>query len=305
MWTVFSTKEYPPEPEEEKKEKEEPLVIRYKPSTYMLIGAGMIAVSVLLALWFGFSGLDKKLYVLCGVIGLFGASYLSGGMLMNQGVYRNGFVQIVRDFQNMPKTMIQLAFVQFFSWFALFSMWIYTTSAVTSHVYGTDDPSSALYNEGADWVGILFASYNGISALVALILPWVAGVSSRKFTHFLALSIGGLGLISIFFISNPTLLVLSMFAVGVAWASILSIPYAMLSNSLPAKKMGYYMGIFNFFIVIPQIIAASILGFFLTTFFNQETIYALVLGGLSMILAGVISLFVDDKDEVALKENHA
>ena len=303
MWTVFSTKEYPPEPKEEGEE--EPIIIKYQPSTYLTIGLGLILLTLVLAFWFGFAGLDKKLFVLCGVFGLFGFSYTGAALLMRKGVYRNGFVQIVRDFQNMPKTMIQLAFVQFFSWFALFSMWIYTTSAVTSHVYGTEDTTSPLYNEGADWVGILFAAYNGLAAIVALALPWVANMTSRRFTHFLALLLGGSGLISIFFLKDPTLLILSMFGVGIAWASILSIPYAMLSSSLPAKKMGYYMGIFNFFIVIPQIIAASILGFFLNTFFNQETIFALVLGGASMIFAGVLSLFVDDRDEVQLKDNHA
>lgn len=197
----------------------------------------------------------------------------------------------------MPKTMVQLAFVQFFSWFALFAMWIYTTSAVTSHVYGTSDPSSALYNEGADWVGICFSVYNGVAALAALGLPWISKHIGRRITHMLALFIGGMGLVSIYFISDPNLLLLSMLGIGIAWASILSIPYAMLSGALPAEKMGYYMGVFNFFIVIPQIVAAGILGFILSTFFSNEAVMALIVGGFSMVLAGVLSLFVDDRDE--------
>jgi maltose/moltooligosaccharide transporter len=195
----------------------------------------------------------------------------------------------------MPKTMVQLAIVQFFTWFALFSMWIYTTSAVTSHIYGTTDTTSLLYNQGADMVSNLFGGYNGIAALAAIMLPWVARKTSRKVTHMMALVIGGIGLISIYFISNPSMLWLSMVGVGIAWASILSMPYAILSGSIPADKMGYYMGVFNFFIVIPQILAASVLGFILTTLFGGQTILILVLGGVSMILSGILCLRVDDE----------
>jgi len=197
----------------------------------------------------------------------------------------------------MPKTMIQLAFVQFFSWFALFAMWIYTTSAVTSHVYGTSDAASSLYNEGADWVGICFSVYNGIAAFAALGLPWLSKHLGRRVTHLLALCMGGLGLISIYFINEPTMLLVSMIGVGIAWASILSIPYAMLSGALPAEKMGYYMGVFNFFIVIPQIVAAGILGFILKIFFNNEAVMALIVGGFSMILAGLLCLFIEDRED--------
>ena len=196
----------------------------------------------------------------------------------------------------MPKTMVQLAFVQFFSWFALFAMWIYTTSAVTSHVYGTSDTTSALYNEGADWVGICFAIYNGIAAVVAFLLPVIAKRTSRRITHLLALFMGGIGLISIFFITDPNMLLVSMIGVGIAWASILSMPYAMLSSILPANKMGYYMGVFNFFIVIPQIVAAGILGFMLKSFFQNDAIYAMVIGGVSMFLAGLLCLIVQDNE---------
>ncbi|WP_235298290.1 MFS transporter [Portibacter marinus] len=196
----------------------------------------------------------------------------------------------------MPKTMVQLAFVQFFSWFALFAMWIYTTSAVTSHIYGTSDSSSTAYNEGADWVGVCFGMYNGFAALVAFLLPVLAKYTSRKVTHLIALFCGGIGLISIFFISDPTLLLLSMVGVGIAWASILSMPYAMLSGSLPAEKMGYFMGVFNFFIVIPQIVAAGMLGFILKTFLGNESINAMIVGGISFFVAGLLCLLV--KDEV-------
>ena len=203
----------------------------------------------------------------------------------------------------MPKTMVQLAFVQFFSWFALFAMWIYTTSAVTSHIFHTTDPKSIAYNNGADLVGKLFGDYNGIAALSALALPFLAKYTSRRITHLICLCCGGVGLISFYFISNPDSLWLPMIGVGIAWASILSIPYAMLSGSLPAEKMGYYMGVFNFFIVIPQIVAATILGFMLNKLFAGESIYILITGGVSMILAGLLSLLVNDKDEVAITKS--
>jgi len=192
--------------------------------------------------------------------------------------------------------MKQLAVVQFFTWFALFAMWIYTTSAVTSHVYGTNDTSSELFNEGANWVGVTFGVYSLVAALVAFLLPVLAKFTSRKITHALALIAGGIGLASIYLVKDPNMLILSMVGVGIAWASILAMPYAILTGSLPQNKMGTFMGIFNFFIVIPQLLAASILGFFVQTIFGGEAIYALVLGGVSMIVAAIMVLFVEDNN---------
>ncbi len=210
----------------------------------------------------------------------------------------HGLSQIFIDFFRMPKTMIQLAGVQFFTWFALFCMWLYTTAAVTEHVYGATDPSSALYNEGANWVGICFAVYNGFSAVLAFLLPKLALRRGRKKVHALSLIIGGLSLASIYLINDPNILLLSMVGVGLAWASILTMPYSILAGSLPASKMGIYMGIFNFFIVIPQIIASGTLGFISRTFFDNQAIYVLMLGGAAMILAGFLVTFVDDVDDV-------
>ena len=196
----------------------------------------------------------------------------------------------------MPATMKQLAVVQFFSWFALFAMWIYTTPAVTSHIYGTTDTGSAMYNEGANWVGVLFGIYNGFSALVAFLLPVLAKHTSRKWTHAIALLIGGLSFLSIGMIKTPMMLILPMLGIGFTWASILSMPYAILTGSLPSDKMGTYMGIFNFFIVIPQILAASILGFFMRQFFNGQAIYALTAGGISLLVAALSVGLVNDVD---------
>lgn len=215
----------------------------------------------------------------------------------NKGLLK-GVTEIFASFVSMPKTMIQLAFVQFFSWFALFAMWIYSTPAVTHHIYGATDTSSELYNQGANWVGILFAIYNGFAAVTAFLLPWLAKRTSRKAVHMISLIAGGVGLASFYVIKDPYLLLISELGIGLAWASILSMPYAILAGSLPAEKMGVYMGIFNFFIVIPQITAAAILGFFVRNFFGSEAIYALLVGGVSMFIAALLVMFVNDVDEV-------
>ncbi|MDT8324187.1 MAG: MFS transporter [Bacteroidota bacterium] len=203
---------------------------------------------------------------------------------------------IFSSITRMPRTMLQLAVVQFFSWFALFAMWIYSTAAVTQHIYGTSDPTTALYNEGADWVGVLMAVYNGFAAVMAFVIIWMGKRVSRKSIHGSSLAIGGLGLASFYVITDPMLLLVSELAIGLAWASILSMPYAILAGSLPQEKMGVYMGIFNFFIVLPQIVAASILGLMLRHLFGGEAIYALVAGGVSMLLAAVMVAFVEDPE---------
>jgi maltose/moltooligosaccharide transporter len=215
----------------------------------------------------------------------------------------NGVKESFAGIADMPRTMRQLAIVQFFSWLALFSMWIYATPAITSHIYHTSDTTSKLYNEGADWVNVCFSVYNGVSALAALALPAVARATSRRITHLLCLTAGGLGLISIYFIQNPQMLLVSMIGVGIAWASILSIPYAMLAGALPSNKMGYYMGVFNFFIVLPQMLASVTLGFFTKQVFGGDSALTLVLGGCSMILSGLLTLRVHDADDIRLPNN--
>ncbi len=218
------------------------------------------------------------------------------GQQVSKAGFMDGFREIMGDFARMPKTMIQLAFVQYFSWLALFAMWLYTTAAVTNHIYGTTDTTSKLYNEGADWVGILFAAYNGFAAILAFLLPPLARVTSRKTVHAISLIAGGIGLASMYFIQDPDLLLLSMVGVGLAWASILSMPYAILAGSLPPAKMGIYMGIFNFFIVIPQITAAAVLGWFVKNVFNDQAVYVLIAGGVSMFIAAALVAVVKDDD---------
>ena len=315
LWTVITSKEYSPEEMEAfekhtektfKKETHSAEWFALNAKSHLTKGVIFLVISILFSFVIFHYDLKKDLYVLSlGLIGLGGLAMLISGMLQKANKTDNGFVTIMNDFQFMPKIMKQLAWVQFFSWFALFSMWIYTTLAVTQHIYGTTDTTSEAYNTGANQVGEMFANYNLIAAIAAFLLPLLAKYTSRKFTHFLALTLGGFGLISIYFIKEPTAFSmewLPMIGVGIAWASILSIPYAMLSGALPSNKMGYYMGVFNFFIVIPQLVAASILGFLVSKFFNSEPIYALLIGGVSMILAGIIALTINDKSKIIINE---
>lgn len=306
MWTVFSTKEYPPTDagEENLRNREKRKIDdeRKFKSRFLQLGLFLLAAGLTVSSLVYFLSLEKELYVLGLGLGLFGIVHSIAAYYITIGKSYLGIVHIVKDFNSMPKTMIQLAYVQFFSWFALFAMWIYTTSAVTSYIFNSTDPTSKAYNEGADLVGNLFGVYNGIAAFAALLLPIVAKYTSRRMTHFIALVCGGLGLTSFYLITDPFWLWFSMIGIGIAWASILSIPYAMLSGSLPAEKMGYYMGVFNFFIVIPQIIAGTVLGFMLTKLFSGQSIYILVTGGISMIVAAFLSLKVEDRDEVIIKQ---
>jgi maltose/moltooligosaccharide transporter len=212
--------------------------------------------------------------------------------LRTKGIF-HGIIEIGQGIFKMPKVMLQLAMVQFFTWLALFSMWIYTTSSVAQNAFGTSDTTSKLFQDAGDWVGVMFTVYNGISAIVAFMLPVLAKRIGKSYTHMICLIIGGVGLISVFFIHDKMMLLLPMFGVGLAWASTLTMPYSILANALPANKMGFYMGVFNFFIVIPQIVAAALLGFFIKLIFNNQSIYALVIGGIAMIIAGILCLFLE------------
>jgi len=310
LWTVFKSKEYSPEELAafEKADKaissinDEVIDKQKNIKTQFTSGAIMAIIGLLFSGVIFYKDLTKELYILFIGLLIAGILFMIVSQLRKNQV-RNGFTIIITDMLNMPKAMKQLAWVQFFSWFALFSMWIYTTQAVTGHVFGTSDTTSELYNDAADWVTVMFTVYNGVAAAVAFLLPVLARRTSNKFTHLLALCAGGVGLISIYFLSDKVGLLLAMVGVGIAWASILSIPYAMLSGSLPSNKMGYYMGVFNFFIVIPQIVAATILGFLVKEFFGNQPIYALLIGGFSMILAGLLTLRVQTQRKIDIIEH--
>lgn len=205
-------------------------------------------------------------------------------------------LHIFTDFKHMPVTMRQLSWVQFFSWFGLFGMWVYATPAIAHHVYGLSlsDHASKTYQDAGDWVGILFGVYNGVSAIYAFFLPAIAKKIGRRYTHTLSLILGGLGLMSVYIAPSPDFLIISMMLVGIAWASILAMPYAMMVGSIPAHKMGVYMGIFNFFIVIPQIVNALIGGPLVKYLYGGNPVFALVTSGAAFIVAGLINLKVKD-----------
>ena len=213
----------------------------------------------------------------------------------------SSLLNIFSDFKKMPLTMKQLSSVQFFSWFGLFGMWVFATPAIAHHVYGLslDDHGDAYQNAG-DWVGILFGVYNAVSAVYAFFLPAIAKKIGRKMTYSVGLIAGGLGLISIYFMPNENWLFLSMFGIGIAWASILAMPYAILAGSIPAKKMGVYMGIFNFFIVIPQIINAIIGGPIVKYVYGGNPIFALIISGVSLLIAAMLVVRVKDVDDTII-----
>jgi len=299
----------------------------------MLIGVGAVAGSWLpyiLTNWFGISNTavvagNVPLNLLISFIT--GATVLVGAILWTifttreytpqemaefaepaepEKPEKNGLMEIFRDFAQMPLTMKQLGVVQFFSWFALFSMWVFTTPALAQHVWGLapDDRSSAAFNEAGDYVGVIFGVYNLVAAVFAMFLPVIAAKVGRKLTHSICLTCGGIGLMSVLLVTSPEMkwmLNFSMLGVGIAWASILAMPYAILAGSLPARKMGVYMGIFNFFITFPQIVNGIFGGPIVKYFYHGQAVYALVAAGI-LLLAGAVSVvFVRDKDDIVQK----
>ncbi len=211
-----------------------------------------------------------------------------------ESVSKSGIAEVMHAVKHMPKTMKQLGLVQFFSWFALFGMWVFTTDAVATHIYGlpVTDVKSELYNEAGNKVGSAFGWYNFVAMIYALFLPVVARMVGRKVTHAVSLIAGGIGLLSIYFITDVSYLKYAMIGVGLAWASILAMPYVILSGSIPAGKLGIYMGLFNFFITLPQIINGFFGGSIVKYIFGGNAIYALVLAGFCLMAAAISVLFV-------------
>ncbi len=206
---------------------------------------------------------------------------------------------IFKDFSNIPSQMKRLGAVQFFSWFALFTMWVFTTSALATHHFGLspDDTHSKAFNDAGDLTGNLFGMYNLWAIPFAFLLTPIAKWIGKKQTHALALAFGGVGLISMYFIKDINFLWISMIGLGFAWASILAMPYAMLIEVIPQKKMGVYMGMFNFFIVIPQIINGILGGPIVSGFFGKQAIDYVVVGGVCMLLGAVLTLIFIKSDE--------
>ncbi|WP_233998758.1 MFS transporter [Microbulbifer pacificus] len=297
LWTCVCSREYSPQQLQREQHslgekwqdtynaaKNQPRFVR---QGMLFSGSGLLATLAVLTL-----GLDSKLLILTlGVMG-YGAFQLLAANMYQRRKYHNGLYQIMHDILEMPTTMRQLAVVQFFTWFALFSLWIYGTPAVASFHFGAVDTNSAHYNEGANWVGILFATYNGFAALAAIAIPWMIRAIGIRSAHIANLLLGAGAMLSFLWIRDPQWLLVSMVAMGFAWASILAIPYSILTCTLPQHKMGTYAGIFNLFIVIPQILASSLLALVVHHLFAGQAIYVLGLSGLLFAIAAVATWFV-------------
>jgi len=289
LWTILRSREYPPEELlafADASPANTAAVLDPRRERRRGLAWGAAGLAALLLVWR--LELDRQLYLVCGGALLWGvAQYLHG-----RGLRAGALTTFMGDLATMPEAMRRLAPVQFFSWLALFSMWIYTTAAVAQVHFGSTDPHSDAFNNGALWVGVLFAAYNGFAALAAAIIPFMVRRWGLRASHLVNVWLGAAALLSFAVIRDPHWLLLSMVGMGFAWASVLSLPYALLSDSVPAQKMGLYMGVFNFFIVIPQLVAASVLGFLLRALFGGAPIYALVLGGASFLVAGLLVLRV-------------
>jgi maltose/moltooligosaccharide transporter len=218
-----------------------------------------------------------------------------------------GFAEIMTALREMPRTMRQLAPVQICTWLGLFCMWLFYVPAVARHVFGAFDPKSDAYTHGAEWGNFAMSFMNITCFAAAFLLPKLAVATSRKTVHALCLICGAFGLLSIYLIHNPWLLVVSMIGVGIAWASILSMPYAILSGALPAARMGVYMGVFNFFIVIPEITQALTFGPLIRLFFGldnpRSSLYVVLIGGAFMLLAALLVTRVDDVADTHVRDD--
>jgi maltose/moltooligosaccharide transporter len=289
-WTVWRVKEYSPEQmaafndaQGSEGRASEKLVIPRQGLIWLLVGLACLA-----AVWQ--FALDKQLYVLGGGIAAFGVLQLANQYASAGHVVRD----ILSDLFQMPEQMRKLALVQFFSWIGLFIMWIYTTPVVTQYVFGSTDTASKTYNDGADWVGIMFAVYNGVSALAAFALPALVQRFGSAKTHALCLLVGALSYASLLVIRDQTLLLLPMVGVGIVWSSILTMPYVILAGALPQHKLGIYMGIFNFFIVLPQLLIATIMGAVINLFFPDAPLWTMLCAALAMGLAALAMLRVKE-----------
>jgi maltose/moltooligosaccharide transporter len=298
LWTVLRTQEYSPADMAkfegaavtEIDTTLRALAARSPASSMIWIATGA-AVIAAVAWW----GLEKEVYLLGGLLAAYGLASVAAILLARGGSSNNALSHIVGDFAGMPDVMKTLALAQFFSWSALFIMWIYTTPVVAQYVFGSADAQSPAYNEGGNWVGILFAVYNGVAALAALLLlPRMAARFGKVKTHMICLLCGAAGYASFLFIRDPNLLIMSEIGVGIAWASILAMPYAILASSLPQAKLGIYMGLFNIFIVVPQLLVATVMGSVLKAFFPTDPIWTMLFAAIVMALAALAMLRVKE-----------
>ena len=315
-WTVFTSKEYSPgalagfeaaRRHELGLQPAAPAVVQRSAAQFRNGGLAWIAAGLAFAAFvvmarsearpafLGDIDIAQELYVLAALLAGFGVVQLIASVLRGDGRNDSGFMEVVSDLFAMPKTMRQLAVVQFFSWFAMFAMWIYGTPAVAEYHFAAPDPATRGYQDAADWWSLLGSVRNGLAAAAALGFIWIAARIDRRRLHAINLLLGAAGFAAMLLIRDPGLLWVAMIGVGIAWASIVSLPYAILAGCVPAEKMGIYMGVFNIFIVVPQLLAATVLGFLITNIFGGAPIYAMVIAAISFVLAAVATLFVTEE----------
>jgi maltose/moltooligosaccharide transporter len=297
LWTVVSTDEY--SPEEMRSFSDAPAAEGPSPTIRALAARGLggsglwIAAGVAVVLIVQQFGLEKEMYLLGALLIAYGSASIIAILMARRGNETSMLGHIVGDFSGMPQVMKRLAVAQFFSWSALFIMWINTTPVVARNFYGSPDPASAGFQEAGNWVGVLFAVYNGVAAIAALtLLPFLARRIGKAKTHIAGLLCGAAGYASFFIFTDPRHLLIAEIGVGIAWASILAMPYAILASNLPQSKLGIYMGLFNIFIVIPQLLVATVMGSIMKAWFPEQPIYTMGFASATMALAALAMLRV-------------
>jgi maltose/moltooligosaccharide transporter len=299
LWTVVTTKEYSPKEMAEFGDSVDPpdgdgtiraLASRTFGSSLIWLGAGVLVI-LGVAQW----ALEKEMYLLGGLLIAYGLASIAAIQLARGGASSNMLANIVGDFSGMPAIMKKLALVQFFSWSALFIMWIYTTPVVAQYFFASPDPASPGYQDAGNHVGTLFAIYNGVAAVAALtLLPWLSRSIGKARTHMVCLFVGAVAYASFLVIRDPQWLILSEVGVGIAWASILAMPYAILASNLPQRKLGIYMGLFNVFIVVPQLLVATVMGSIMKAAFPNEPIWTMLVAAVVMALAALAMIRVNE-----------
>ncbi|MED5205725.1 MAG: MFS transporter [Pseudomonadota bacterium] len=291
LWTILTTREYSPEQQAAFAHAQEAAPqhpVRALASKSYVGGAVWIGAGLAVMLAVDRLALEKEVLLLGALLAAYGVISGIGIALARQGRSANMLSSIVGDFAGMPDVMKRLALVQFFSWSALFIMWINTTPVVTQYVFGSTDTTSAAYNEGANWVNVLFTVYNAVAAVAALaLLPWLSRRVGQVMTHSICLTLGAGGFLMFVFVRDATLLLLAEVGIGIAWASILAMPYAILASNLPQAKLGIYMGLFNVFVVVPQLLVATVMGSIMQAFFPGEPVWTMLFAAASWLVAAL------------------
>jgi maltose/moltooligosaccharide transporter len=297
LWTVIFTGEYSPEEMRsfgDGTEADGPSPTIRALAARGLAGSGLwIAAGGAVLMIVRQFALEKEMYLLGALLIAYGLASIAAILMARRDREANMLSHIVGDFSGMPEVMKRLAVAQFFSWSALFIMWINTTPVVARDFYGSPDPASAGFQEAGNWVGVLFAVYNGVAAIAALtLLPFLARKIGKAKTHIVGLLCGAAGYASFFIYTDPQQLLIAEIGVGIAWASILAMPYAILASNLPQSKLGIYMGLFNIFIVVPQLLVATVMGSIMKAWFPTEPIYTMAFAAAAMVLAAISMLRV-------------